>query len=371
MSLLADLAADGDADNESPEERRKLLKQNLETTKKEMKRLERLHEERTQLRFRIDAIDKETEAANAEAAALKKKLAAEQKRQKEEAKNGGGGSGAGPSSSSSSSSRWVDPAKAEPMDPETQGRAIENLKRRRAGLQKLLATLKDPEATLREEDALRQLSSEEKKLERGQLAQVRELALRSKQVEAGRAQVGEPGRGGGGGGGSSSMPEMTAEEREEKEEEYVKRLSEMLTNTRASHDKVKAAADELKSDWDGWFAMLSAAAARLQAKQDAGDDIHFRMPEGQTTPAFKVLELVRDLNARHADLRKRVSDVDASTEAMKAKLQAMTSKIQAQGLALRIDANRAREWKVSNKAGAGGGPGPAADGGGVLLPALT
>ena len=75
------------------------------------------------------------------------------------------------------------------MDAESHARAMDKLRRRRAGMQKLLATLRDPQATYREEDGLRQLEGELKALERSQQAHARELTLLSKSVDATRVQL--------------------------------------------------------------------------------------------------------------------------------------------------------------------------------------
>ena len=54
-------------------------------------------------------------------------------------------------------------------------------------------------------------------------------------------------------------------------------------------------------------ALSLSAAARPRA--DAGDEHAVRLPGGEsTTPAFKVLELLRELGVRHAELRGRAVD---------------------------------------------------------------
>ena len=65
------------------------------------------------------------------------------------------------------------------------------------------------------------------------------------------------------------------------------------------------------------------------------------MPEGSSTPAFRVLELVRELTVRQADLKKRAADGNAKEAQLGSRLKQFQSKISAQSLALRLDASRA------------------------------
>jgi DNA repair exonuclease SbcCD ATPase subunit len=280
------------ADEVPPHERLKRLQQDLKAATAERSRLEKLHEERCSLRAKVEALDAETAEAKGEIAALTKKVEAEKRRQE----SGEGSSASAPSATAVAAAAaagrsWIDPAKTEPMDAEAQSRATEALRQRRARLKRLLAQLRDPDVIVREEDSLRELAAELKQLERSYHAHVRELALRGKQVEAGRAvRLGK----------SFDKPqEMSAEESEEKEQDYVRRLTDMLNTTLASHGKVSAQCEALREQWEGWFAMLSKVGSRLQAKADAGDLSDFSLPDGQSTAAFKALEMCRELEARH------------------------------------------------------------------------
>ena len=75
------------------------------------------------------------------------------------------------------------------MDAEQQNKAVQTIKHRRDRLTKLLATIKAPSATVKEEDALRQLDSELKKLEKAQVILLRELHQVNKTVDAERREV--------------------------------------------------------------------------------------------------------------------------------------------------------------------------------------
>lgn len=331
MSTSAPLIAAGSAPGQ---QRLKQLNHQLKQAKAERAKLEKLHEERCDLRQKIEALDAETAEAKAEVVAMTKKLEAEKRRQDSAAESSGDATSSAAAAAAAAGRSWVDPAKTEPMDVEKQSRAAEGLRQRRTRLTRLLEQLRDPGVIVREEDALRELNLELKQLSRSHQSHVRELALRGKQVEAGRAVR-----------AANAKPlEMSAEETEEKEQDYVRRLTDMLATTEASHRKAKDQCEALLEQWEGWFSMLSTCSSGLQAKADAGDLSNFALPEGQSTPAFKVLEMCRDLEARHKDLRKRLTGQEAANETMKQKLRSMNEKISAQGLALKIDATRASNW---------------------------
>jgi hypothetical protein len=329
MSLLADLV--DDEETVTPADRLRAVRADLEAAKAECARLGKLHKERLEARSKVEALDMEAQSTRAEAQSLAKRIEAEERRK---------GTTVG-AAAEQQRSRWVDPANTQ-MDPEAHSRAVENLRKRRTALQKLLAALKDPQAVFREEDALRQLEAQKKALERAQTSQMRELALCSKQVEGRRHQM-QVERGANG-----LQPDLGEEERAEKDEEYLRRLQAMLSSTQASREKMGGLCDRLNAEWSGWFELLSSSARRLDAKSDADASLP-RLAEGETTtPAFKVLELVRDLSARAAELRKRASGSAAGEAALELKLKAMQSNISAQGLALKLDGARQRAARAVN-----------------------
>ena len=315
----------------------KTLKQELELVKSERVRLEALNEERAELRAKLDQLESETQDSKNEAAAIARRIETEERRV-----------AAAASAEQQARGRWNEPARSDTMDAESHARAMDKLRRRRAGMQKLLATLRDPQATYREEDGLRQLEGELKALERSQQAHARELTLLSKSVDATRVQLEAERKGGsifggpgGHGGGSALGVEIGAEEREAQEEEYVRRLTEMARTTAAAREKAVGTAQAAKDTWEAWFEVLSQCARLLDSRADAGSAGGVRVPEGSSTPAFRVLELVRELTVRQADLKKRAADGNAKEAQLGSRLKQFQSKISAQSLALRLDASRA------------------------------
>ena len=321
-SLLSSLGVD---DGSSASSRLAALKSDLDKARKERARLEKADEERQQRRRAIEDAEAQVESAKAEAAALTKRIEAEQRRRAELAET------------EQKRGRWVDPAKSESVDAEAQSKAAAALRRRKAGMMKLLATLREPGAAVREEDALQQLERELRALEKAHHGAVRELASCSKQVDTQRAQVaalrgGSALEGVGGVGGAGG----DAEEREQQGEEYVRKLEKMRQSVVDSRTRAEAAKAEVQGAWEGWFEVLAGCARTLQAQADAGVADAPPLPDGeQTTPAFKVLELVRELSARHAELRKRVSASDRQAAEVQQKLDACQKRVAAQHVAIR------------------------------------
>ena len=97
--------------------------------------------------------------------------------------------------------------------------------------------------------------------------------------------------------------------------------------------------------------VLASCARTLESKADAGD-AHLRLPEGANTAAFKVLELVRELSAKHAAVCKRKADADAMEVSTELKVRALKSKVSAQGLALKLEASRAAKGAAAVAAAA-------------------
>ena len=95
--LLADLQPEAD-DSGDPALRLKNLKADLQAAKEERARLERLHDDRVTLRFRLDSLESEEKQAKEEHAALVKKVEAEERRKKEQNENlaGNGRRGSNP-----------------------------------------------------------------------------------------------------------------------------------------------------------------------------------------------------------------------------------------------------------------------------------
>ena len=297
------------------------LKADLKAAQAERKRLEEGDVERAKAKKKLIQLEEETEACRAEEHRLKAQLEAEGQKRTALAKT------------EQQRGRWVDPAKTEPMDAEQQNKAVQTIKHRRDRLTKLLATIKAPSATVKEEDALRQLDSELKKLEKAQVILLRELHQVNKTVDAERREVSLKK-----GNIEGNVEGEDAEQREAKEEEYVRKLEEMANKLKPQRDKAESAHKELKEAWDGWFETLQTAARKLQARSDAGESDAVRLPDGeQQTPAFKVLEVLREISQRHADLKKRASELSGQEAALNAKLESCKGKIVGQGAALQLE----------------------------------
>ena len=226
----------------------------------------------------------------------------------------------------------------------TRARATTQLKRRKQALTRLLAALRDPEASAREEDALRQLAGEMRALEKSQHGHERELGQCMKQVDASRAQVAaRRGSGALDGGGADRGGGADPEQREEQEEEYLRRLQDMLARLTEASTQAVGANAVVKGEWESWFEMLSSCARRLQAKADAGAQDAVALPEDSggdggaavSTPAFRVLELVRSLSTRHDELRMRAKLSVAQEKEVNAKLVVCRERIAAQHTAIK------------------------------------
>ena len=200
-SLLAGLVDEN-------EDRAEALRSQLDAARKEVKRLQELHQQRLDVSKQIKALEADAEKASAaaqsardEARAFTRRVEAEEERRK-----------AG--DAAEKPGRWVDPAQETTADPDTKLKALEILRRRKATKSRLLAALRDPEAAMREEDALKSLESEIKAVERARVSHVRELSLRTKQVDAGRNQMQtEQSRAEGGGQADSEDSRATKEVR--------------------------------------------------------------------------------------------------------------------------------------------------------------
>ena len=343
-SPLATLVAqDQAAASDLASDRLLALRSELDALSAERRNLEQQDEERRALRRQLSEVESEAEQARREEAALVKRIEIEGQRNAEHA------------TTEQKRARWVDPAKTEPMDAEALTRAAATLKRRRQALTRLLASLNDPEAAVREEDALRQLEAERRELERSQQGNVRLLSQCGKQVDSSRVQVASR-RGGGAIEGGPADVEDPAK-REEKEEEYMRRMLQMERSMAESRRRAEAANNVVKGAWEGWFQLLSNCARRLQARTDAGEKEVPRLPEGaDTTPAFKVLELVRTLSARHTELKQRVAKTLAAEQMLERRISECRSKIAHQGVALRSDSKMLEIRKARASRGSVGAP---------------
>ena len=330
-NLLSSLGPDVD-DGDAPPSIA-TLKANLVAMRKEQVRLEERQAERDAQKKQLAEIEAQAAAARTEEAALRKKF-----------DSASGGKSSKLAAAEQQRGRWVDPAKSEPVDEETQHRATMQLKRRKQALTRLLAALRDAETTAREEDTLRQLNGELAKLQKSRHGLQRELSQCMKQVDASRAQVAAlRGSVGALDGGSADRPAaVDPEQREEQEEEYLRRLNDVVGRMSAASATAVGANAIVKAEWESWFEALSSCARRLQARADAGADDAVALPEGggeggggMSTPAFRVLELVRTLSTKHAELRKRVADSTAQEKELEAKLTVCRERAAAQHIAIK------------------------------------